>query len=156
MLPSDYFKFKSVYVLHVSLRDRDLLQLLDRTPATVALILKASTTFAGEPFRDERRVRERLQQLAAEQLVRRFTLAQASGGAMNYYKLTAAGFASLHGPEPALPPRAYFAEIPLSRLQHPLPLASVIVHMLTGASRHRVSVTKFHRENELPLSVGHY
>jgi len=65
-------------------------------------------------------VRERLQQLAAEQLVRRFTLAQSGGGAMNYYKLTAAGFASLHGPEPALPPRAYFAEIPLSRLQHTL------------------------------------
>src|SRR5437016_14539456 len=117
MLPSGFLNFKSVCVLHVSPRDRDLLQLLDRTPATVALILRASTTFAGEPFRDERRVRERLQQLAAEQLVRRFTLAKAGGGAMNYYKLTAAGFASLHGPEPALPPRAYFAEIPLSRLR---------------------------------------
>src|SRR6476620_7165632 len=148
MLPSGFLNFNSVCVLHVSPRDRDLLQLLDRTPATAALILKASTTFAGEPFRDERRVRERLQQLAAEHLVRRFTLAQASGGAMNYYKLTSAGFASLHGPEPALPPRSYFAEIPLSRLQHTLALASVIVHTLVGASAHRVSVTKFHRENE--------
>ena len=75
---------------------------------------------------------------------------------MNYYKLTAAGFASLHGPEPALPPRAYFAEIPLPRLQHTLALAGVIVHTLVGASRHGVSVTKFHRENELTLSVGQY
>src|SRR5436190_24362584 len=128
MLPSGFLNFKSVYVLHVSPRDRDLLQLLDRTPATVALILKASTTFDGEPFRDERRVRERLQQLAAEQLLRRFTLAQASGGAMNYYKLAPAGFATLFGHDVAAPPRAYFAEIPLSRLDHTIALAEVIVH----------------------------
>src|SRR5690348_1110403 len=118
MLPSAFANFKSAAMLHVAPRDRDLLQLLDRTPATAALILKASATFAGETFRDERRERERLQQLAAAGLVRRFTLAQASGGAMNYYKLSAAGFAALHGPEPALPPPAYFAEVPLSRLQH--------------------------------------
>src|SRR5438105_3672691 len=42
MLPSGFLNFKSVCVLHVSPRDRDLLQLLDRTPATVALILTQS------------------------------------------------------------------------------------------------------------------
>lgn len=143
-------------MLYLSPRDRDLLQLLDRTPATAALLLKASSTFAGQAFRDERRVRERLQQLTDAGLVRRFRLGQAGGGMMNYYKLTAAGFSALNGHEAALPPRAYLAEIPLSRLEHTMALAEVIVHTLVAAHRHRVSVAKFHRENELTLSVGPY
>ncbi len=141
-------------VLHISLRDRDLLTLLDRTPVTAALVLRASSAFTGETFKDERRVRERLQQLTDGGLVRRFLLAQAGGGAMNYYKLTAAGFAALYVPETALPPRAYFSEVPLSRLAHTLELAEVIVHTLVAAHQHRVTVTKFHRENELTLDAG--
>lgn len=143
-------------VLHLSPRDRDLLQLLDRTPATALLILLASATFTGEPFRDERRVRERLQQLTDGGLVRRFLLAQAGGGAMNYYKLTPAGFAARYGAESALPTRAYFAETPLTRLEHTVALAEVIVHTLVSSHRHRVTITKFHRENELTLEVGSY
>jgi hypothetical protein len=141
-------------VLHISLRDRDLLTLLDRTPVTAALALKASSAFTGESFKDERRVRERLQQLCDAGLSRRFMLAQAGGGAMNYYKLTAAGFAALYGSETALPPRACFSEVPLSRLEHTLELAEVIVHTLVAAQRQRVTVTKFHRENELTLQAG--
>src|SRR5687767_3218575 len=131
-------------MLHLSPRDRDILQLLDRTPATAAHVLKASAAFAGDMFRDERRVRERLQQLMAAGLVRRYVLAQAGGGAMNYYKLTPDGFVTLYGPEASLPPRAYFSEIHLSRLEHTLSLADVIVHTLAAAFRHRVTVTKFH------------
>lgn len=154
MLPSPAPQFKSTMTLHLSPRDRDLLQLLDRTPASVPLLLRASATFAGEAFRDERRVRERLQQLSGAGLVRRFQLAQSRGGAMNYYKLTPAGFSARNGHEAPLPPRAYFAEIPLSRLEHTLELAEVIVHTLVEAFRHRVAVTKFHRENALTLEVG--
>lgn len=143
-------------MLHLSSRDRDILQLLDRTPATAALLLKASACFSGDAFRDERRVRERLQQLMAADLVRRFQFGQPGGGAMNYYKLTPGGFASLYGSEVALPPRSHFTEIPLSRLEHTLQLAEVIVHTLAAAFRYRVTVTKFHRENELVLSVGQY
>ena len=55
-----------------TIRDEALLRLLERTPVTTALILKAGETFPGETFRDDRRVRERLQTLAAAGYVRAF------------------------------------------------------------------------------------
>ena len=70
----------------LSERDLALLRLLDRTPATTHLILKASSTFPGGPFRDERRARERLQRLAAARLVRAFPASQGIGGPVNWYK----------------------------------------------------------------------
>ena len=54
----------------LSARDQSLLRLLAHTPATTTLILKASETFAGETFHDDRRVRERLQTLARLQQLR--------------------------------------------------------------------------------------
>mgnify|MGYP001603767784 FL=1 len=148
--------FKPAAVFLFSPRDRDLLQLLDRTPATPSLIVKASATFAGEPFRDERRARERLQQLSHERLIRAWSIGQPGGGITKYYKLTPSGFSALHGEEVALPPRAFFSDIPLSRLEHSLLLADVIIHTLVAAKLHRVQVPKFHRENELTLSVGQF
>ena len=53
----------------LSQRVVSILQLLDLTPATAAHVRKASVTFDGEPFRDERRVRERLQVLGDAGLV---------------------------------------------------------------------------------------
>lgn len=156
MLPSPDAQFKSTSVIHLSLRDRDLLLLLERTPATSPLIVKASATFAGEPFRDERRARERLQGLTGEGLARAWALAQPGGGVTKCYKLTPHGFAALYGAEIALPPRAYFQDIPLSRLEHTLSLAEVIVHTFVAAHQHRVKVTKFHRENELTLTAGQF
>lgn len=143
-------------MLHLSLRDRDLLLLLERTPATPPLIVKASATFAGEPFRDERRARERLQRLSGEGLARTWSLAQPGGGVTKCYKLTPKGFAALYGTETALPPRAYFQDIPLSRLEHTLSLAEAIIHTLVSAHQHRFHVTKFHRENELTLTAGQF
>lgn len=143
-------------MLHLSHRDRDLLQLLDRTPATASLVLKASTVFGGGAFRDERRTRERMQQLTNAGLVRRFHFGQAGGGVMNYYKLTTAGFAALHGHDAAVPPRSYFSEVPLFRLEHTMTLAEVIVHTLVAANAYRIAVPKFHRENELKLEVGEH
>ena len=43
--------------------DLSVLRLLDATPLTAALLRKVSLTFSEEPFRDERRVRERMQTL---------------------------------------------------------------------------------------------
>jgi hypothetical protein len=156
MLPSKASQFKSAAVILLSPRDRDLLLLLDRTPATTPLIVKASTTFTGGSYGNERRARERLQQLSHAGLVRSWKVGQPSGAVTNCYKLTPSGFATLRGEETAPPPRAYFSEIPLSRVEHTLTLAEIIVHTLVSAHRQSVEVAKFHRENELTLAVGQY
>jgi hypothetical protein len=143
-------------VIHLSARDRDLLLLLDRTPVTPPLIVKASRTFDGEPFHNERRARERLQQLTKAGLIRSWSLGQAGGGVSKYYKLTRAGFAALHSDDTELPPRSYFEEIPVSRMEHTHLLANVIVHTLVAAHERRVQITNFHRENALTLEVGQF
>ena len=73
--------------LILSARDEALLRLLDHTPATTTLILKESESFPGEPFHDERRVRERLQSLGEARFVRAFPATQGVGGPINWYKL---------------------------------------------------------------------
>ena len=156
MLRSGPHQFKSAAVIYLSPRDRNLLLLLDRTPATPPLIVKASAAFAGEPFKDERRARERLQELAAAGLVRSWPLTQPSGGTTKCYKLTLQGYAAVRGENAKLPSRSYFGEIAPSRLAHTLALADVIVHTLVAASQSRVEVTNFHRENELTLTAGPY
>ena len=135
-------------------RDLALLKLLDRTPATAAQIMKASGSFAEDPFRNERRVRERMQALGRIGIVRAFSLSIAGGGAANYYKLTPEGFRIVHGSDTPLPHRSFFAALPPARLLHTLELADLIVHTLTCAHTHRVQVSSFHRENELLLETG--
>ena len=53
----------------LSPRDHALLSFLEMTPATAAQIRKASAAFPGEPFRDDRRVRERVSALHAAGLI---------------------------------------------------------------------------------------
>lgn len=137
----------------LSPRDEDLLRWLDRTPLTTAQVLRASETFAGEPFRDERRVRERLQTLATAGLVRSWPLSLSGGGAPNYYKLTPEGYRVLHGFEAPLPHHREFDAIRLARLLHTQTLAEVIVHAFVAAHRHRVYVKRFHKENALTLTA---
>src|SRR5437879_608537 len=98
---------------HVSLSPRDLslLRLLGWTSATTALLLRASETFDGGKFTDERRLRERLQSLASAGMVRTWSTAQAGGGLQNYYKLTPLGFDLCCGADTRRPPRAFFAEV---------------------------------------------
>jgi len=113
--------------LILSARDEALLRLLDHTPATTTLILKASESFPGDAFHDERRVRERLQSLAEARFVRAFAATHGVGGPINWYKLTAEGFRVLHGAEADLPHRSRFEAIAPSRIQHTWALAEVIV-----------------------------
>ena len=142
--------------MQLSSRDLALLQFLSRTPATAALIMKASVTFNGYPFTGERRVRERLQALAQAKLVSRFPLALTGGGLASYYKLTPEGYRVIRGPDAELPHKSFFGALAPSRLLHSLELAETIVHSLVAAHTHHMKLSNFHRENELVLEIGHH
>ncbi|HUY90473.1 MAG TPA: replication-relaxation family protein [Pirellulales bacterium] len=138
----------------LSPRDRSLLTVLSWTPATTTLILRASQTFDGERFQNERRLRERLQRLAEAGLVRSWSTAHAGGGLQNYYKLTMAGFQSLYGADAAPPSRAFFAEISPALFEHTLALAECIVQTLVVCRSQQIAITRFFRESELSFAVG--
>ena len=140
----------------VSLSPRDLsqLRLLSWTPATTALLLRASTTFDGEPFTDERRLRERLQGMSAAGVIRSWPTAHAGGGLQNYYKLTSLGFELLHGTEMPQPSRAFFSEVSPSLFDHTFRLAEVIVETVRASHSKRVTIERFIRENELTFAAG--
>lgn len=139
--------------LILSARDQSLLQLLARTPATTTLILKASETFSGEPFHDDRRVRERLQTLAESGLIRAFPATHGVGGPVNWYKLTAEGYRTVHGAEVTLPHRSRFEANSPSRFQHTQVIAEVIVHSLVAAHRDRCIVPFFYGDGEARIDV---
>ncbi len=138
----------------LSARDLSLLRLLSWTPATATLLLRASTSFEGEPFTDERRLRERLQALNATGLVRSWSTAHAGGGLQKYYKLTPLGFERFYGPEAQKPLRAFFAEISPALFEHTLKLAEVIVETVRACHAGRVKIQHVFRENELTFTVG--
>lgn len=138
----------------LSARDRSLLKLLSWTPATTTLLLRASVTFEGGPFHSERRLRERLQALAAAGFLRLWSTAHAGGGLENYYKLTIAGLQTLEGIDVPHPPKAFFAEISPALFEHTLRLAEVIVATVCRAHERRVVIHRFHRENDLTFEVG--
>jgi hypothetical protein len=138
----------------LSSRDVSLLRLLSWTPATTTLLLRASPSFEGDPFTDERRIRERLQSLGAAGFVRSWSSAQAGGGLKNYYKLTPSGFQRLYGNESPQPSRAFFVEISPSLFDHTFRLAEVIVEVVRACHEKRVTIERFIRENELSFRVG--
>lgn len=135
-------------------RDASLLRLLSWTPATTALLLRASVTFEGGGFADERRLRERMQRLAQLGFVRSWSTAHAGGGLMNYYKLTPAGFTHLFGQDVEAPPRAFFAEVSPSLFEHTFRLAEAIIETVRAAHARQAAIERFYRENELSFAVG--
>jgi hypothetical protein len=143
---------------NVSLGKRDLalLGLLEMTPATAVMVRRASVTFGDEPFHDERRVRERLQTLGDAGLVRGFPAAASSGGLMHYYRLTSAGFRTLHPEADQAPARTLVTEVAPSRIVHALATAEVIVQTLAACHAARVNVLKFHGDGRLTLTAGEY
>lgn len=138
----------------LSPRDLSLLRLLGWTPATTALLHHASSAFDGGPFIDERRLRERLQSLQQAGLVRAWPSAFAGGGLQNYYKLTAAGFGTLHGPDVARPSHSFFNEIAPSAYAHTIRLAEAIIEVFRSATTRHIQIELFMRENELTFEVG--
>lgn len=143
-------------VVILSKRDTALLALLEMTPLTVSLIRKASITLGDEPFRDERRVRERMQALSDAGLVKYWPAASAGGGMMHYYRLTVAGFRSLHPDHEDAPARPLVSEIAPSRFHHAFATADIIVHTLVAAHAAHVRVAKFHGDGKLTLEAGEY
>lgn len=138
----------------LSPRDRSLLKILSWTPATAMQLLRASVAFDEGAFPDERRLRERLQRLWEARFVRLWQTGHAGGGLKNYYKLTPAGFQALFGTDAALPPRAFFQETSPSLFEHTVLLADVIIQTVVAAHAHKVQISRFFRENELPFTVG--
>ena len=141
---------------HINLtpRDKSLLRLLSWSPATTSLLLRASVAFDGEPFGNERRLRERLQNLIQGSLIRSWSTAHAGGGLQNYYKLTLRGFQVLYGDEATLPSRAFFGEVSPTFFAHTFQIAEVIVEVLRACHRRRVNIERLYRENELTMTVG--
>jgi hypothetical protein len=138
----------------LSARDLSLLNLLSWTPATTSLLFRAGITFEGDPFPDERRLRERLQALHQAGFVRLWSTAHAGGGLQNYYKLTPSGFERLYGPEAPKPPRTFFVEISPTFFQHTMKLAEIFVETLRSCHVGRVKLVRVFRENELTFTVG--
>ena len=140
----------------LSKRDLALLRLLDLTPATALQIRKASVTFGEEPFRDERRVRERLQTLGDVGLVRSFPAAISGGGAMSYYRLTNEGYRVAIPESVDEPHRSSLNEIAPSRLRHAMVTADAIVHTLVACYERGVRVLQTTGDGRLTLSIGEY
>jgi hypothetical protein len=138
----------------LSERDRALLRMLSWTSLTTVLLLRASATFPGEQFGNERRLRERLQAMEGVGFVRSFRSSHTGGGLQNYYKLTVAGFQVLSGTETSLPPKSFFAEISPSLFEHTMQLGEVIVATACACQDERVKIIGFQRENELTFAVG--
>ena len=133
-------------------RDLEILTALDRCPLTAEQLLTVSASF-DVPFTDERRVRERLQQLSAAGRVRRWLYATAGRGALGYYTLSPLGFRLLHGDDRVAPKRA-FGPVGISRQHHTICLADFIVHTAVAARRAGLALTGFYRENSCRLPVG--
>ncbi len=139
--------------LLLTARDLEILTALDRCPLTAEQFLKLSQTFAV-PFTDERRVRERLQQLVAAGRVRRWLYATAGRGALGYYTLSRLGHLLLRGDEEAAAARRAFGPVGIARQFHTLRLADFIVHTATSAHRAGLKLSGFYRENAFRLTVG--
>ncbi|MBI2480662.1 MAG: replication-relaxation family protein [Planctomycetia bacterium] len=153
MIP--YFTVMAQGVI-LSSRDLALLRLLDVTPLTAAQIRKASVTFDGGPFRDERRVRERMQALCEAGLIRSWSVAIPSGGLMSYFRLRLNGHRAAFPDEIDSPPRTSLSEIAPSRVRHALATADMIVHSLVACHERGVVVQRILGDGRLTLQVGEY
>lgn len=133
-----------------------MLRLLEMTPATATQIRRASVTFPGEPFRDDRRVRERLQALSGAGFTRSVSAGLTGGGLLHHYRLAVNGFRAIHPDSNEPFPRLLSADIAPSRIQHATTTADVIVHTLVSCDLARVKVTQFSGDGRLTLEAGEY
>ena len=140
---------------HLTDRDVEILQALDRSPLTVNQLLKLSQTFSGQPFGSARSVQDRLQKLRQVGWVQSWPYAMVTrGSSPDYYRLTLLGFRLLHGENTPPPTKRHFSEISVARHYHTHSLAEFVVHTLTAAHRRGIMLKNFYRENTLPLPIN--
>jgi hypothetical protein len=138
----------------IQLRDIDILTALARCPLTAEQLLKMSQTFQ-QPFKHERNVRRRLQDLGESGWVCSWQYATNSRTCgPKYYRITPATFRLLNGPDARLPRRRHFGEVAISRQAHTRALSDFIVHMLVAAHAADMTCDEFYRENLYEVSVG--
>jgi hypothetical protein len=139
---------------HLTDRDVEILQALDRCPLTVSQLLKLSCTFPGQPFTSIRSVQDRLQKLRNIGWLQSWPYAfPIRGGTPDYYRLTLQGFRLLHGEHAPPPAKRHFSEVSVARHHHSHGLAEFVVHTLTAAHRRGIILKNFFRENTLALPV---
>lgn len=142
-------------------RTLDILRVLDWTPATAQLLLKASMAFGddNEPdsgFANARRVNEKMNELVDKKLVTKHTFTLEGRGATNVFYLAPQGYEVLYGwPAPAAN-RKFFRPAARLNWEHTHSNAEVIVKTLTAARSTNVEITAFRRENELKLQASGY
>ena len=134
-------------------RDTEILHGLACSPLSTDQLVKLSRSFR-QPFTADRPLRRRMQTLVSAGWVRCWQYASTSRGALNYYKLTPAGYRLLHGPKTPLPPKSFFQPVSLGLQEHTRALADFIVHTLVAAHRRGVRLQNFYPESALRLHVG--
>lgn len=132
-------------------RDHEVLVALARGPLVAEQLLRLSTTFS-RPFRDIRRTRERLADLARAGLVCRWPVASEAGSGRTWYTLDNAAMPLLFGDER----RRIRPRRPLSivRARHTYHLSEFVVQTLIGTHRHGGLMTGFSPEGSVRLTVG--
>jgi hypothetical protein len=139
---------------HLTDRDVEILQALDRCPLTVQQLLKLSQTFSGQWFTSVRSVQDRLQKLRQAGWLQSWPYAfPIRGGSPDYYRLTLLGFRLLHGENASPPAKRHFSEVHVARHHHTHSLAEFLAHTFTAAHRRRIILKNFYRENTLSLPV---
>lgn len=134
-------------------RDQQIHEALTLTPLDTQQLLKLSETFM-QPFSSARKLRERMQEHAGAGWVRTFAYATTTVGAVNYYKLTPAGYRMLHGPEAVLPKESAFRDVSPALQRHTRHLADIIVHTIYHAHVGGIRIHNQIGENRLTLALG--
>jgi len=133
-------------------RDLELLTIIGRTSPTLQQLLKVSSTF-DRPFTSLDTLRLRMTKLAATGWLQKFRFATTGPGAVNYYRLTPAGYRRVVGLKAKLPSKSHFRPISLGLQSHFQALSEFLIHFHVGAHRAKCVVNQFFPENDLVLRL---
>ncbi|MCA8999133.1 MAG: replication-relaxation family protein [Planctomycetaceae bacterium] len=140
----------------ITLRDANLLTMIDRHPFTANQLLRVSKTFP-EPFTQDRLLRRRLGQLRTARMVQDFPSATIrEGGAPHYWKLTREGHHLVHGYDETLPSRRQFEAIAAGHHHHTLCLREFLTKVIVAAHAEGIRIDHFASENSVCLEAGEF
>ncbi len=139
--------------LSIQSRDRQLLSELLQSPFDAVQLWQLSQTYA-RPFTDVHFVRRRLRRLRDAGLVAIFQYSTESAGALNYYRLTQAGYHLVCGPDKVLPTRSHFRAVSPALQRHVRHVASLLVKICTSADAASLDIPFLLGDNQVRLSSG--